>query len=360
MTIRHSAMPGQPPSVGRLIDPVPITQRLRRVLGPPQTKADVSDEQWTLCPAEAWTSPPAIFNEADLGRITAYQENTKPEIEEQRIRGRKREQIATVAFRLRGATLIAGQLYKDSVRLDFLGPRRVLFRIGSPERIKDAVLVCSPLGNRYFGHFMTDDLPLNLLGAHLAEPVTAEREPYLHESGYRVLTGLHARPLAHAWFESLLVIDDLGQNRLKRERFEAIRATLNRGPRRARARGVFVRRGGRGAMRELVNQSEIERYLARIGFEIIDPERCSPAEFVARSLGAEIAIGVEGSQLAPAIFTLASGGTMITLIPPDRFNNVFKDYVDCLDMRYAFTVGRQVESGFRVEVDDLARLLERL
>jgi hypothetical protein len=343
-----------------VIDASPIAQRIRRLIGRPKTKADVAEKRWSLCPKEIANSPAAIFFEDELGRITGYQEDTGPELEAIRIRGGRREHMGTVVYCLRDATVIGGQIFKGPVRLDFMGKRRTLCALGAPARIGEAVLACTPYGNRFFGHFITDDIPLNLLGARLAEPITVVRPLYAHEPGYRTLTGAHARPLAHARCDALLVVDDLGLNRFKRERFRAVRAALESRAQTRSARGVFVRRGRKGSARALVNEPEVERYLHSVGIETIDPDRCSAADFAASSLGVRMVVGVEGSQLAPGIFTLAEGGTVVALVPPYRFNNVFKDFTDCLGMRYALTVGREVASGFRVEIDDLARLLDRV
>jgi len=46
------------------------------------------------------------------------------------------------------------------------------------------------------------------------------------------------------------------------------------------------------------------------------------------------------------------------LQPPDRFNNVFKDYTDCLGLNYSFVVGHPVAGGFEIRIEDLVRTLD--
>lgn len=75
---------------------------------------------------------------------------------------------------------------------------------------------------------------------------------------------------------------------------------------------------------------------------------------------AKLVVGVEGSHLIHAMVTIAEGGTLLVLQPPNRFNNPLKDYTDCLGMNYAFLTGHAVEDGFEVDLDQLARLLEQI
>jgi hypothetical protein len=71
-------------------------------------------------------------------------------------------------------------------------------------------------------------------------------------------------------------------------------------------------------------------------------------------------MGVEGSQIPHALLTMADKGVLCCLQPPSRFANTFKGYTDCLDMRYAMLVGYAAPGGFRIDLDDLSRLLEKI
>ena len=56
---------------------------------------------------------------------------------------------------------------------------------------------------------------------------------------------------------------------------------------------------------------------------------------------------------------MADQGGILTLQPPYRFNNIYKEYADCLEMKYGFIVGEQVEDGFQINLDRLDQLLHR-
>jgi hypothetical protein len=71
-------------------------------------------------------------------------------------------------------------------------------------------------------------------------------------------------------------------------------------------------------------------------------------------------VATEGSHLAHAIYTMAADGVICALQPPYRFNNIYKDYADCVGLRYAFVVGAPADAGFVIGEDDLARTLEKI
>jgi hypothetical protein len=170
--------------------------------------------------------------------------------------------------------------------------------------------------------------------------------------------------VAYARFDRLTILEDIGQNSYKRERYQQMRARLaavHRGSDDASAgKWVFLHRGGTAAGRLLENQADIEELLERLGFLIVDPAKLSAEEIVKACGGAEIVISVEGSQLAHPLYTMAPGGVLCALQPPYRLNNVFKDYADCIGLRYGLLTGEPAESGFRVSLDEIRELVDRL
>jgi hypothetical protein len=83
-------------------------------------------------------------------------------------------------------------------------------------------------------------------------------------------------------------------------------------------------------------------------------------EIVDHLAGARVVMGVEGSHLCHALYAMAEGGGLCVLQPPNRFTCINKDFADCLGLRYAFLTGTEAAAGFRVEVKDLNRLLDKL
>jgi capsular polysaccharide biosynthesis protein len=339
--------------------PIPLQWRVLRLLKGRQTYQEVCDQQWILHPRETSLSPKAIYRSEDLDKVTAVHPETTYEHELRRIRGSEMEHAATTVYRLRQAHFLQGYVYKGAMRHCLVTTKERLFPALATERIEQAALACTFAGLRYFGHFMTDDLTLAMAAEPLAQPITVPQQLTAHQLEYRNLLGIHPLPVAQAQCQELLLIEDVGQHRFKRKRYEVMRSRLQQFGS-ASSWGVMFLRGTTGARRLLVNELEVAAFLKQQGFVILDAEKLSVTEIIRQALGAKIVVGVEGSQLIHGLFTMADGGTLLTLQPPDRFNNVYKDYTDCLEMNYAFVVGNPEPNGFSINIEDLARMLDQL
>ncbi len=343
------------------MDPAPFIQRLLARISAPRDFRLGCEKQWVLSPGEVADSPGAVFAEEELDRVTGVEPHTSRDLETLRIRGGRREHAATVAYRFPRARLIDGSVYLGgAARLDMLPSPGRHFAFGAPERIPDAVLACTPFGSRFFGHWMTDDLTLQLASAGLGQPVSVLRKPYGHQPAYQNLLGPGPREARYASFSGFTILDDFGQNRFKRKRYEEIRSRFRSGVAPSGSAGVFIRRGKSGAGRILVNEDQVESFLVARGLTAVFPETMDASEILRRTLGARLVVGVEGSHLVHGLFAAANEATLVVLQPPYRFNNVHKDYTDCLGMRYAFTVGQESPGGFRIDLERLSRLLDRL
>ena len=58
---------------------------------------------------------------------------------------------------------------------------------------------------------------------------------------------------------------------------------------------------------------------------------------------------------------MADRGGIIALIPPYRYINHYKDLTDCIrTMRYGSITGTAVEGGFRIDTEELLRLIDHV
>ena len=334
----------------------------RRLLRRPTALADVSSRSWTISPAEATTAPEAIYLEDSLGRVTGFGPNTNRDNELRRIKGGRVEHAATIAHEIRQAHLLDGSLYAGPLRWPLARARAPLYWRGDCVVEKSAALACTYFGSFYFGHWMRDDLSLALAAEQIDKPVITSRTCFRHEPGYRELLDIHPLARAACAFDRIIVLLDHGQNASKRRRYEALRGRIaSRIPDTASQR-VYLRRGTVGAQqsRTLMNGEQIESLLAAQGFAIVDPDRLSSEELCRSLRGARLVVATEGSHLAHAIYTMAADGVICALQPPHRFNNIYKDYADCVGLRYAFVVGAPSDGGFVMGQDDLVRTLEKI
>lgn len=339
----------------------PLKQKfLRAVTRSRRTLQDLSSKRWTVCPSEQQITPPAIFLEQDLAKITAVMEDTTLEQEMARIRGGEIEHAATIAYQISDCQLLNGSLYKDSVRTPLTKQAERLFEFKRTESISEAALVGTYYGSFYFGHWLTDDLSLYLAAQSYGKPIIPARPSYSHESGYRKLTNIQPDSVASAHFQQLIIFDDFGQNSFKRKRYENIRSRLSKIPPNHAGGKVLIRRGQQGAARVLSNAEQIEQLLINQGFKIVDPEQSTVEQIVTSIQGARLVVGLEGSHLMHGIYAMAQTGGLCVLQPPYRFNNVLKNYTDCLGIAYGFVVGETDADGFTINPDDLLRVLDNI
>ncbi len=313
-----------------------------------------------LCPEEVAETPPTIYDEAALARVTACEKTTNFEEEMTRLRGGTRRHGATVLYRLRGVELRDGWFFAGGRPL-----QRVTVRDVSGSRamveVARAAYASTYVGSLYFGHWLSDDLPLLLEAGGHAPAVMAAHTPYTHEPGYLDLLGLAAEPLARARFETLLWIDNEAQNSRRAAQYRELRRRIARHTKPVGGRRVMLHRGRSGASRVLVNEGELEELLAARGYEIVDPGRLSAREVAQACAGARIALCVEGSQLTHAFLAMAEHSAIVAMIPPYRYINHYKDLTDCIGtMRYASMLGTAAPDGFHVAPDELLRLLDRV
>jgi hypothetical protein len=334
-----------------------LTHLLRRH----RTYQDISERHWTLAPAETGLTPPAIYFQEDLDRVTQIHDSTR-ETEMLRLRGGRREHRATVAYLLRNTELAHGKLYRGAMQIRLAPGPRWLVGPGTAELVKEAALACTPYGGVFFGHWLAEDLLLHLAAESLAPAVYVERPSYHHESDYCSLLEIERISAARTRFDRLILIDDFGQNSYRMSRGQMLRERLRAAIPGMGLSRVYLRRGVRDARfsRVLVNASEVECYLESQGFVTIDPDLLSVPELVAALLDARIVVGVEGSHLAHTLYTLAAQGVLCVLQPAYRFTNIFKDWGDQYGLRYAFTTGPQAPGGFEIRIDDLRRILDRV
>lgn len=349
-----------------MIDPTPIRRYCLRALrfNTGLSFKDISTKSWILAGASQNSKVrPAIFLDGHLDRVTdVSRQHTSLQHELKRVQGYPVDHPPTTAYLIQDARLIGSFIYKDSMK-HVLAPRRenllpkVKVEIEELERVALASTYC---GNVFFGHFIRDDLTLTIAVQDLAKPISTNRKPYFHEGEYRNIFNLYSHITQHAHCRELIIVDDVSQNAYKRERYDKLRSQIRRVSSFTPHPGIFIKRGQSVLGRGLENESEIESSLLKLGFKVIDPERMSIKEIIETALGARIIVAVEGSALVHGFLTMIDGGTIVALQPPYRFNNIYKDIADCMDMYYGFVVGTRSSNGFVIDSDELLRLLDSI
>jgi len=337
----------------------PLIARMRSRVGGASTFRDHASRSWIIQAEETACVPSALFDPADLQRITGVGADDTLEEQIQRARGGATLHRATVAYELRDAILSRGHLFTRRVH-HALSARRAPLLADRPTQVfSHAVLASSPYGLKYFGHWMADDLPLLLAAREIGHPVSVLTNPSPAQRRYAELLDLNVEAAEDAFFDRIVVIDDVGQNAHKRARFQKLRrmaAPLGTG---SPLPGVMLLRGMAGVSRVLLNEDEIANVAQQRGFRVIDPIATDAAEIMGACIGTKLVIGVEGSNLTNGMMWMSREGTLVAIQPPSRFMVILKDWCDCIGVRYAFVLGEPGgNNAFRVNVDAVQRMLD--
>jgi hypothetical protein len=292
----------------------------KRMAGRPYVPlSEAADRSVTLCDGAAIDALNPLVWDEHLPRIRGAAQFS---VEHTITRFLKRKTFdfrPVVAHWLRDAALLDGSVYCRGYRHDvrsFAARKRIGLGLSGPAADVDtAALVSTSLGSTWWGHWLEDDVPLQLLTEPFAPAVGHRRPPYRHEARFQNLLGV-VEPARYgaAVFRELMVVDDAGQNPDKTRRYHMLRARASHLPK-GHDR-VFLSRGASGARRILVNEAEIRTRLEGQGFHTVDVATCTAEDLIAACRGASLIVSVEGSHLAPLLYLMADFSTMVILNPP--------------------------------------------
>jgi len=340
-----------------------LRHRVFRRIGLVPRIADACVEAIEVHPEEVGDALPAIYLPTQLARVRQTQEETNPEQEAQRIRGGAVRHAATMAYRFDSGLMIDGVVYAGGSRQQQVYERESLLPRLVVPTIAEGALPSSVTGNRYFGHFVSDDACAAILAAdfgpvYFAKGKKGDASISEHSLRYLELYKVPYNSVRSARLGKVWLFQDHGMNGHKRKRLQEMRSFVRAMPSIRSGHGVYIRRRGAGQVRHPANEVALEKQLAGHGFEIIDVTTNSVDNIVERTRNASVVVGVEGSALVHGIMSMANNALLLCLQPPNRFNNVLKAHADALGIRYAFTVGEEQGSQYSISADDVMRTID--
>jgi capsular polysaccharide biosynthesis protein len=262
----------------------------------------------------------------------------------------------TTLYRLRDA-YIAGDEVHSRNSFDRHG-RTVPPATSANVRIVDEGLLCEAGGATFFGHWLCDNLCTELLATEIGMTPLSLTPRWMHETGYRKITGLDATNAPVMAIKDLWLVDDRGYNRGRIARYRHLRNLVRNGMSDAGLGMVYIARGLTGTARNLVNDQEVRRALTIKGFAILEPERSSPQEIVDALSHASLIVSIEGSAICHALLALPPKAGMIIIQPPDHFNIFNKIIGDFSQLRTGFVVAEPDDDGFRLDISRLLRTID--
>ena len=317
-----------------------------------------------LCPEEIAILPKAIYLENSLERIHALSPWRNWSREQHLIHGGKTEHGASRAYLIEDVNVVGSFIYSGPATDNpGFGPEQLLLKkVGNRKDIDRANLVTTWGGSHFFGALLLDDFVFELNADDPENNIRMSTKPYEHEAAYRKLLGLnHSSLIEYARVGRLTLYSEPYNNSFRANRYRILRGRLREnmgGGVTHAATGVYLKRGRTGEGRLIDNEEAIETYLERNGFDIVEPAALTVEEIVRRTMDAPVVISVEGSHISHILFTIADEGTLVVLQPPGRFSTVYKEFTDCMGMRFAFIVGLESSGGFTVPLDEMKRVLD--
>jgi capsular polysaccharide biosynthesis protein len=342
------------------LTPLIFAARARLGLARPIEASAVSRE---LSPAEETPAPRATILEGRLERLRNFETEEEKARVLRSIAGGRMRHRPTLAHTIRNAKLLAGSAYANGGRI-YVRPLISNYPGPAPDRIKRAALCTSATGDRYFGHFMTEDAPQTMIAPDFGEAIRWPDRDWPHLPVYRRALGLQWREVAAASVDELTFFSDYAQNALRRSRYLELRRRIrkNVAPLSPGARIYMTRAQKRdaGVLRSPTNDEAICAALAARGFDILDVDKTPPEIFVRRLLEAKLLVSPEGSQMCHGVYTLAENAGVGILLPPMRPVIQIKDRFDALGIASAIVVGDDHGTSYAINIDDLHRTLDRL
>jgi len=339
----------------------PILFHLRKLLGSqkPVTLDSICDKSWEIAPGGRGDFPSAIFLPKHLSMNLKAVPGVTLNYELKRVNERQVEHSPTVAYQINEAKVLNGLLYKNKFRLRLNNKKEsILNSFGYIQKEAEGILVSSWSSNTYFGHWIHDECPRVLISQDIGVPAySTYRNLYSHQLGYENIFNINFHSVKRAIFKKMIFLSDATLNDYRQKKLLQLRALAQKSiP--ENNNYIYIKRGNGGVKgRDLVNQKKIIVKLISYGFTIINPEKLSANQILKKCLNAKVIMGVEGSSLAHGFLGVNSTGMIIALVPEYRFTNPFNDYCSSIGLRYGFLVGKTVEGGFDVDLDDMDELL---
>ena len=337
----------------------PVISRVKAKLWPPLPLLDLAAEVRELEPGSQFELRPPVSLLNELDRVTTFEGDADFQVE--RLTTRVQVEGPTVSYRLPDALLADFTIYcggRHSVLRS--GMKRPVI-IGSAEKLEEAQLCTTSCAQQYFGHFLREALPLELLAQQRGiTPLTFEGRSFLHEAGYRSLVDMTVLKTPFATVENLWITDERALNGGWVSRFETLRSRVRAKVAPSGSSPVFLKRGRLATGRILRNEDQLAEMLISMGFNIIEPEAMSAAEIASALCSARLAVCVEGSAQQHAFFAMPTESTFLSIQPATRFHTIGRVIADRIGIQFAYVVADAVGTDCQLDLSRLRKTLDLL
>ena len=185
-----------------------LRRSLWRLLGN-KSYEELCEREWVISPACVTYTKPALYLPGATEKVTASHPFSNLELEKQRIKGGRTEHGATIARVLPDAEVYGGYIYKKAAKIPISAKKENFFLEKQMTEHKDsAVLACSLIDSLYFGHWLTDGIPLLMAASELGSPIRNSDEMTMHQKEYLAMLGMHYDPFNGGRIGKLIILED--------------------------------------------------------------------------------------------------------------------------------------------------------
>lgn len=188
----------------------------------------------------------------------------------------------------------------------------------TPEEYQEAVFAHNYFSGGFWGHWLMSELAMQY-GMKNTAPMVGHsiRVPFRDEYFWREMLQLpNIIGYKTLWVDKLHVANPTALDPVTIKNWFLIRQDL--GTEFNAGKLVYVKRDSSGQQRTLTNEGELIDRLVGLGFEIFDLSGKKGSELYEAVNCADIVVGVEGSHMDPALYTISNSGLLIILQPPGR------------------------------------------
>lgn len=338
---------------------LPVLSRAKAKMRPAPPLLDIATEMRELEPGSTFEMRPAIGLPGELDRVTGF--DGEGEFQLDRLNSAVQVEGPTISYCLPDSQLADFTVYCGGRFSVLRSGRKRPIIIGTADRFDEAQLCTTSCAETFFGHFLREVLPLELLAQQRGvTPLAFNRKPWVHETGYRDLLDLAPVTISFAKVGKLWITDERALNGGWVSRFETLRARAKAKLSPGKESLIFLRRGRLGTGRFLGNEDQLADDLSAIGFRILEPETMEPADLVAAMSSARLVVCLEGSAQQHAFLAMPAGSAFLSIQPANRFNTIGRVIADRVGVQFAYVVADAAGSECRLDPARLRKTLDLL
>ena len=339
---------------------LPVLSRAKAKVRPAPPLLDIATEVRELEPGSTFEMQAAIGLPGELDRITGFDGDGEFQLD--RLHADVQVEGPTLSYCLPDSQLADFTVYCGGRFSVLRSGRKRPVIIGAADRFEEAQLCTTSCAESFFGHFLREVLPLELLAQQRGiTPLAFRREPWVHEPGYRALLDLTAVTTSFAKVQKLWITDERTLNGGWVSRFETLRARAkSKLPPGDDESLIFLRRGRLGTGRRLANEDQLADELSAIGFRTLEPEAMDAMELAAAMSSARLVVCLEGSAQQHAFLAMPAGSSFLSIQPANRFNTISRVIADRIGVRFAYVVADAFGGDCRLDPIRLRKTLDLL